>query len=211
MTTIDPPSQPPNTLAPAAAPIDEPAAGAPIPASWGFVLILGVLTALAGVAVIAWPGATLLVVAVLFGVWLASSGVMRVVGALLDKQQTTGIRVLEAVVGLALIVAGVVCLANLLTSLAALVFVVGVSLMIDAVGDLVGAFGHHSPHSGGRRAWLVLTGLLGLAAGFIIISRPGLGLAVVVALLGTLLIVVGIARITAAFALRSLGRHQPGA
>jgi hypothetical protein len=41
---------------------------------WGWIMAFGVLTLLAGVAVLAWPGRTLVVIAVLFGVQLIVTG-----------------------------------------------------------------------------------------------------------------------------------------
>ena len=48
---------------------------------WGWIMAFGVLTLLAGVAVLAWPGRTLVVIAVLFGVQLIVTGIFRFVAA----------------------------------------------------------------------------------------------------------------------------------
>ena len=48
---------------------------------WGWVFAYGVLTLLAGIFVLAWPGVTLLALAVLFGVQLIVSGIFRFVAA----------------------------------------------------------------------------------------------------------------------------------
>jgi uncharacterized membrane protein HdeD (DUF308 family) len=48
---------------------------------WGWVLSFGIITLLAGILVLAWPGATLLVIAVLFGVQLIVAGIFRFVAA----------------------------------------------------------------------------------------------------------------------------------
>ena len=57
---------------------------------WGWVLAYGIITLLAGVAVLAWPGVTLLVVAVLLGVQLIVSGIFRFVAALAPDRWDTG-------------------------------------------------------------------------------------------------------------------------
>ncbi len=51
--------------------------------AWGWVLTLGILTLLLGVVVLAWPGATILAVAVLFGVHLLVVGVLAFVAGLI--------------------------------------------------------------------------------------------------------------------------------
>src|SRR5438046_8963990 len=63
---------------------------------WGWVLAYGIITLAAGVAVLVWPGETLLVIAVLFGVQLIVSGIFRFVAALAIDDLTGGTRVLLA-------------------------------------------------------------------------------------------------------------------
>jgi uncharacterized membrane protein HdeD (DUF308 family) len=46
---------------------------------WGWIMAFGVLTLLASIAVLAWPGRTLVVIAVLFGVQLIVTGIFRFV------------------------------------------------------------------------------------------------------------------------------------
>lgn len=69
MATIDPTHPSPGAEAP-------PAAETPtesVAAIWWVLLATGILTMLAGIAVLVWPGATLLVIAVLFGARASSS------------------------------------------------------------------------------------------------------------------------------------------
>ena len=55
---------------------------------WGWVLAFGVITLLTGIAALAWPGRTLVVVAVLFGVQLIVMGIFRFAGALASDDLT---------------------------------------------------------------------------------------------------------------------------
>lgn len=50
--------------------------------AWAWILAFGVLSILAGLVAIFWPGATLLVIAIVFAVQLIVGGVFRFVGAL---------------------------------------------------------------------------------------------------------------------------------
>ena len=198
MATIDPTHPSPGAEAPPEAePLTESVA-----AIWWVLLATGILTMLAGIAVLVWPGATLLVIAVLFGAWLVGSGIVRLVAAFADKRLGGVARVLEGLIGAVLVVAGVGALGNLFRSLATLILVIGVLFIIDGIGDLAHAL---SNRQGARRAWPVVTGLVAIAAGLVILSRPGVGLVTLVAVLSALLVVLGIARISAAFALRRLG------
>ena len=48
---------------------------------WGWMMAFGIISLLAGVVVLAWPGPTLIVVAVLFGIQLVVTGIFRFVAA----------------------------------------------------------------------------------------------------------------------------------
>jgi uncharacterized membrane protein HdeD (DUF308 family) len=49
--------------------------------AWGWILAYGVLTALLGVLALAWPGATLVVIAILFAVQIVVTGFFQAVAA----------------------------------------------------------------------------------------------------------------------------------
>jgi uncharacterized membrane protein HdeD (DUF308 family) len=182
-------------------------ASAPAPAdpvaesAWWLLLALGIITIGFGVAVLVWPAATLLVLAVLFGFWLIVAGVLRLVAAFAEKSLSTGWRVFHGVLGVLLVGAGISALTNLVASLGALVFVVGFFFIVDGVDDLLRAI---TGRTSGSRGWLAFVGVLGIVAGAIVLSRPGVGLATLVLLVGWLLIGLGVLRIIAALALRRL-------
>src|SRR6266704_2134898 len=66
---------------------------------WGWVLGFGIITLLIGIAALAWPGRTLVVVAVLFGIQLIVMGIFRFAGAFASDDLTGGTRVLLALLG----------------------------------------------------------------------------------------------------------------
>jgi len=57
---------------------------------WGWVLAFGIITLLVGVAALAWPGRTLVVIAVLFGIQLVVMGIFRFAGAFASDDLTGG-------------------------------------------------------------------------------------------------------------------------
>ena len=186
--------------------MSEPAVDIPSPAdvlgtAWKVMLVLGLLTLGFGIAVLVWPAATLVVAAVLFGVWLIVAGLIRLIGALASKHLSTGWRAVHVVLGVLLLAAGVIALTDLVRSLGALIFVIGFLFVLDGIGDLLQAIGNRTTAS---RGWLAFTGALGVAAGVIVLSRPSVGLVTLVVVVGVSLLVLGIARIAAAFALRRL-------
>lgn len=58
----------------------------------GWMMVFGIISLLAGVAVLAWPGRTLIVVAVLFGIQLVVTGIFRFVAAFASEDLTGGTR-----------------------------------------------------------------------------------------------------------------------
>ena len=57
-------------------------------APWWVGLLAGVTGVLAGVWLLAWPGPTLLILAIFIGAWLTVSGVVNVVDALVARRET---------------------------------------------------------------------------------------------------------------------------
>ena len=92
---------------------------------WGWVLAYGIVTLLAGIAALAWPGATLLVIAVLFGVQLIVSGIFRFVAALASDELAGGSRVLLALLGILSVFIGLWAVRHVLLTLLALTVFLG--------------------------------------------------------------------------------------
>ena len=73
---------------------------------WGWVLAFGIITVLLGIIALAWPGRTLLVVAVLFGAQLIVMGIFRFVNAIAAEDLTSGNRALLALLGVLSLIIG---------------------------------------------------------------------------------------------------------
>ena len=170
---------------------------------WGWVFAYGVLTLLAGVFVLAWPGETLLVIAVLFGVQLIVSGIFRFVAALASEDLTGGTRVLLALLGVLSIIIGLWAVRHVLLTLLALTVFLGIFWVVNGVIDVFAALSHREMPA---RGWAALMGVLSALAGIIVLSYPGLTLLGLAVILGIWLLVFGIMEMTAAFRLRAL-RH----
>ena len=61
---------------------------------WEWVLAFGVINVVVGALTLTWPGRTLVVVAVLFGIQLVAAGIYRFVAALATDEAAGGARVL---------------------------------------------------------------------------------------------------------------------
>ena len=168
---------------------------------WGWVLAYGILTLLAGVAVLAWPSETLLVIAVLFGVQLIISGIFRFVGALASDDLTGGTRVMLALLGVLSIIIGLWAVRHAVLTLVALIVFLGIFWVINGLIEIFAALSHRDMPD---RGWSVLMGVLSAIAGIIVLAYPDLTLVGLAVILGIWLLVFGILEIIAAFRLRKL-------
>jgi uncharacterized membrane protein HdeD (DUF308 family) len=168
---------------------------------WGWVLAYGILTLIAGVVVLAWPGETLLVLAVLFGIQLIVSGIFRFVAALASTDLTGGTRVMLALLGVLSIIIGLWAVRHVVITLVALVVFLGIFWVVNGLIEIFTAVAHRDVPD---RGWSVLMGVLSIFAGLIVLAYPGLSLFGLAVILGIWLLVFGILELMAAFRLRKL-------
>ncbi|MGN6246350.1 MAG: HdeD family acid-resistance protein [Motilibacteraceae bacterium] len=173
---------------------------------WGWLLGYGVVSVVLGIMVLAWPEATLVVLAVLFAVELFVSGIFHLVGAFTDRgvaEGGGGHRALWGLLGILSVLVGLMLLRHPLQSLAVVAFLIGIWWVVAGVTDLVTAVG-----GGARpgRGWRVFMGVVSTIAGIYVVLRPGISLSILTVLAGFWLILYGLLAAVAAFQLRSAVR-----
>jgi uncharacterized membrane protein HdeD (DUF308 family) len=166
---------------------------------WGWLLAYGIITVLAGVAVLVWPGETLLVAAVLFGVQLIVSGIFRFVAALASEDLTGGSRVLLALLGVLSVIVGLWAVRHVLLTLLALTVFLGIFWVVNGAIEIFAALSHRETP---ERGWTVVMGLLSIVAGIIVLAFPGLTLLGLAVILGIWLLIFGVMEISLAFRVR---------
>ena len=166
---------------------------------WGWVLAFGVITLLTGIVVLIWPGRTLIVVAVLFGIQLIVTGIFRFVAAF-AADESGATRVLFALLGVFSLIIGLYAVRHILITLLALGLLLGIFWVVSGVIELFNAVQHKTM---GSRAWTGLMGVLSIVAGLILLAYPGLSLLTLAILLSVWLLVLGVMEITVALRLRS--------
>jgi uncharacterized membrane protein HdeD (DUF308 family) len=149
------------------------------------VAIIGIVL---GAIALFWPDATLVTIAILFGIYLVASGVFRVTVAALARDSGRAMRWLGGILGVLLVVAGVYCLASPERSLAVLAFVIGFGFVAEGIIDLMaGIQGIISP------TWLaVVSGVVSIVAGVITFTLPGLAISAFLVFGAVLLIAVSV-------------------
>ena len=168
---------------------------------WGWVCAFGIITALAGVAALVWPGRTLVVIAVLFGIQLVVAGIFRFVAAF-ALDESGGTRVLYALLGALSIIVGVYAIRHLDVTLGALALLLGIFWIVQGFVELFTAISHRGMP---ERGWTMFLGILSVIAGVVVVAYPGISLLTLAFVLGIWLIIFGGMEIFFAFRLRSVG------
>jgi uncharacterized membrane protein HdeD (DUF308 family) len=170
---------------------------------WGWVLTFGIVTLVAGLLALAWPGRTIVVIAVLFGIQLVVAGIFRFVAALAVDEASGATRVLLALLGVLSFIIGLYALRHILLTIAALALLLGIFWIVNGAVETFTALSHRGMQG---RGWTVFMGLLSVLAGVVVLAYPGISLATLAIVLGIWLLVLGAMEIVLAFQLRSIGR-----
>jgi uncharacterized membrane protein HdeD (DUF308 family) len=141
-----------------------------------------------------WPDVTLVVAAVLFGLQLLITGIVRIVSGIASRELDGGERALSIALGVLILLAGIFCLRNPGLTLLWIVILVACGWLIDGIIQIVAGFRGGS----GARLWPVVLGALSIGAAIVILIWPLTALAAFVALGGWLLIFIGVATVVGA-------------
>ena len=128
-----------------------------------------------GLVLIFWPDDSLMVTAVLLGIALLATGMLRLVrGVTAGPHRGT-----HLLIGVLAVLAGSYCLGDLAATVVQLSLVVGLFWVMHGLVDLVAA-GSHGP----GRVLTGVAGVLSLLAGLIVIFWPAITVPVMVAVMG---------------------------
>jgi uncharacterized membrane protein HdeD (DUF308 family) len=167
--------------------------------AWWWPAIFGVVSIIAGVLVLAWPGPTLVVLAVLFGVELIVWGIYRLIGAITFGDAGGGARTLWAILGVLSLLLGFYALRHIVITLLALGLLLGIFWLVDGIGLIVSAVEHRGMPG---RGISLLSGVLGVIAGLVLLVWPSISILTLAWLAGLWLLVVGVIQIGVAVQLR---------
>ena len=167
--------------------------------AWGWVLAFGLAGIAAGLCMLFFTGQALYVISIAFGVWLVWSGLFRFVSAfgLTGDGWHRALAALLAAISIAL---GVYLLAHPVLSILVLTITVGFFWLFSGTLELMlGIELSGMPN----RGWMIVGGLLGIAAGISIIFYPGISTLALALLFAFWLLAYGFTFVFAAFKLRS--------
>jgi uncharacterized membrane protein HdeD (DUF308 family) len=170
------------------------------PKKWWVVALLGAISIVAGILALAYPDITLLVLGLIVGINLLVIGGVWVMLAM-NEGHSEGGRVLRMIVGFLAILAGLVCLVHPGAGVLALLLALSFWFIITGVADLARALDERE-----HRVIAGVLGVVGIAAGVIIVANPDIGLTTLALLAGIMFIVRGTVELMAGLYMRTLAR-----
>ncbi|WP_432090122.1 HdeD family acid-resistance protein [Streptomyces sp. NRRL F-5630] len=167
-------------------------------AAWWVVLLAGLAAVVLGVLVLVWPGSSLRVAGVLFGVYLLVSGVVQLVAAS-GTHTAAGMRVLGFVSGALSVLLGLFCFRSATQSVLLLALWIGIGWLFRGLTQVVAALAEPASPA---RGWQLLLGVLAALAGAVLVVSPFASAWALLLVAGIWLLAVGLTEIATALRLR---------
>jgi uncharacterized membrane protein HdeD (DUF308 family) len=169
--------------------------------SWGWVLFFGIASVALGVIVVAWPKETIYAFAIVLGIWLFVSGLVRIIMAIADNRNTGGTRFLMAFLGLLSVLVGLFFVRHTFETVGTLGFLIGIFWVI---GGLIEFFSAYGDKGSPGRDWRLIMGVLGFAAGIVTLAYPHMTVSILAIIMGIWLILFGLMQALLSFQIRKL-------
>jgi uncharacterized membrane protein HdeD (DUF308 family) len=167
---------------------------------WSSVMVSGLLAVILGVVILVWPGPSILVAAVLFGVYLLLSGIAQVFGAF-GLPVSAGARILLFLSGAASVILAVLAFRHFGEGYAVLLLAIwiAVGFMFRGVATTAVAI---SDRAFPGRGWAILSGVISIIASIVVLAWPFDSIVIMALVVGIWLIVIGVMEMVAGFSMR---------
>jgi uncharacterized membrane protein HdeD (DUF308 family) len=167
------------------------------------LILIGIVAVVVGIFAIAWPGATILALVILFAVYAFMAAGLQTMRAFSSRSAGPVLgHLLLALIDLA---AGVFALAWPAPTAFVLVLVVAAWALAGGVAELFAGF--QTGETAGTRALFIVSGLVSVAFGVLLFARPGVGVLTLALLFGLYALIYGFSQITAGIQLRQFSGH----
>ncbi|MBV9318466.1 MAG: HdeD family acid-resistance protein [Mycobacterium sp.] len=174
-----------------------------LPHLWKSELVSGILALALGILIWVWPGKSIMVAAIIFGVYLLITGIVQVIFAF-SLHVSAGGRVLLFISGAASLVLALLCFRDIQNSILLLAIWIGVGFIFRGVATTISAIS--DPGLPGR-LWHIFIGVISLLAGIVMIASPFASLSVLALVVAIWLIVLGTFEIVSSFGIRSASKR----
>ncbi len=166
------------------------------------LILLGVLAIIVGIIAIAWPSVTILALVILFAVYAFIGAGLQAMRAF--SSATAGPVLGHLLLGLVDLAAGVIALVWPGPTALVLVLIVAIWAVIVGAVEVGAAFG--SGETAGTRALFILAGLVSIAFGVVLSSRPDVGAVTLALMFGLFTMIYGVSLIVMGVEVRRTGR-----
>ncbi|APA98618.1 HdeD family acid-resistance protein [Nocardia seriolae] len=173
--------------------------------AWQSILVTGILSVVLGILVLVWPGPTLVVAGVLFGIYLLVSGVFQLIAAF-GLHVSAWMRVLSFITAILSFILGFFCFRNEFQAIGLLALWIGITWIFRGTAVLVAAM---SDAALPGRGWQILFGILLIVGGGLLIVEPFRSITALVVVVGCWLIAIGIFEVISAFQVKSRAKDVP--
>ncbi|RSM35014.1 HdeD family acid-resistance protein [Amycolatopsis balhimycina DSM 5908] len=171
------------------------------------VAVRGGFAVLFGLFALIWPGATVLVLAILYGVYAIVDGIGGLMQAF--RPGDAGHRAAYGILGALGIVAGVLVLVWPGITVLLLALLVGLWAIVTGIAEIAAAIRLRKQIQG--EAFLIAAGAISVLAGILIVINPIAGAYGIALLVGIYALLYGIVLLVLAFRLRKLADTTPAA
>jgi uncharacterized membrane protein HdeD (DUF308 family) len=168
---------------------------------WWMAALVGVISIIAGIIVLAKPSDSLSTLAVVWGIFVLIDGIAAIVAALGRDRENRG---LLATLGVVSVVVGILLIRHPMAGVSAVALLLGIWLIAAAVVRLVVAF-----ELGEGRLRQLIVALILAVVGIVIVSSPHIGYATLALIVGLGFIGYGTAMVVVGVAIRTVGDAAP--
>jgi uncharacterized membrane protein HdeD (DUF308 family) len=175
-----------------------------LPHLWKSTLVSGILSLALGILVLSWPGISVLVAAIWFGVYLLITGIAQVIFAF-ALHVSAGSRILLFISGAASLILAVLAFRHFGQGYAILLLAIwiaigfifrGVATTVSAISD---------PTLPGR-GWSIFVGVISLLAGIVVLASPFESIGILAIVVGAWFVVIGVFEIVSSFGIRKASK-----
>ena len=159
--------------------------------------VSGAAALILGVILLLWPTKTLAVVAVFLGINFVLTGAIKIAIGIFSHSLSAGTRILDVLLGLFILVAGIIALRNsAATGEALMIFTV---IMIGIGWIIEGIIAMAEAGKSSSRLWAIIFGAISVSAGVVVLAIPTWTAAWLLLITAIMLIVLGVVGLIRAF------------
>lgn len=159
--------------------------------------VSGAVALILGIVLLVWPERTLSIVAILLGINFLVVGIVRLALSIFTAGVSAGLRVLNILFGILLVILGIVAIKN---SAAAAEFLVILVVVVIGIGWIVeGVLALVESGKALSRGWAITFGIISILAGIVVLVLPEASAFWLMLITGIALVVLGIVGVVRAF------------